>query len=315
MADVTIVDDKVKYIVPFICSQLSENGARNTEQHSSQPFFIGINGVQGAGKSVLVSLLKTTLESEPYNLPTVVLSLDDFYLTHADQERLAKSHADNPLVQHRGVPGTHDLRLAFDTFKSLKDNKPTKIPRYNKAAFAGQGDRSLESEWENVNVDPSKPIKLVLFEGWCVGFRAISPQRLQQKYDDAVAALHSPKQTYRGRLAYNTPKSLTLINDALMSYDALTQQLHTFVYLKATDLQNVYKWRLQQEAGLRAKKGTAMTDAQVHKFVDGYFPAYELYSDELDRGVFGPTEAAEQRRKQMTLVIDESRMVQKITVT
>lgn len=48
-----IVDDKSKHCIPFLLERLRIH----TEQHPSDtpPFFLGLNGVQGAGKTVLVS--------------------------------------------------------------------------------------------------------------------------------------------------------------------------------------------------------------------------------------------------------------------
>jgi D-glycerate 3-kinase len=221
---------------------------------------------------------------EPYCLPTAVFSLDDFYLTHADQQTLAKLHADNLLIQHRGLPGTHDLPLALNTFKSLRDRTTTKIPVHNKYAFEDQGDRAPEPDRTIVNIDLANTIEVVLFEGWSIGFRAISPQSLLKKYNSAVAVLNSQPQIYHDQLAHNTLKSLTTINRTLRIYDTLTDHLDTFIHLKAADLQYVYKWRLQQEARLRSRKGFGMTNEQVQKFVDGYFSAYELYSDEMYKG-------------------------------
>lgn len=100
-----IVDDKSQHCVPFLLSLLSAHQARH-RPHDPPPFFIGLNGVQGAGKTVLVSTLQETLRSPPYSLPLVTLSLDDIYLTHADQHALAQSHPSNPLLQHRGQPST-----------------------------------------------------------------------------------------------------------------------------------------------------------------------------------------------------------------
>ena len=37
----------------------------------------------------------------------------------------------------------------------------------------------------------------------------------------------------------------------------------------AEDSQYVYDWRLEQEAAMRAQKGTGMTDEQVVMFVNG----------------------------------------------
>ena len=78
---------------------------------------------------------------------------------------------------------TFRLQLALGTFCALRANASTKLPVYNKAAFNGQGDRYPESEWIPVNQDLANPVRVVLFEGWSVGFRALSPQQLKEKYD------------------------------------------------------------------------------------------------------------------------------------
>jgi pantothenate kinase-related protein Tda10 len=51
--------------------------------------------------------------------------------------------------------------------------------------------------------------------------------------------------------------------------DSGKSQLDAFIHIDALDPQYVYNWRLEQEAGLRAMKGSGMTDEQVKKFVDG----------------------------------------------
>ncbi|KIW81172.1 hypothetical protein Z517_04196 [Fonsecaea pedrosoi CBS 271.37] len=308
-----IRDDKAQYVVPFILSLLAEHQEAYATSSNPPPFFIGLNGVQGAGKTVLVDILKSTLSSPPHNLSVVVFSLDDLYLTHGDQVALAQSHPDNPLLQHRGQPSTHDIPLALSVFASLKQNKPTKIPRYNKAAFSGQGDRVPESEWEKVNTDPSNPVRVVLFEGWCVGFRPLAQEALESKHAAAVAALQksTTDNPYHGRLGHNTLKSITTINEALHKYDEITTQLDAFIHIDALDPQYVYKWRLEQEAGLRATRGSGMTDEQVKHFVDGYYPAYELYTDTLRQGVFKGIKDHWQG-KQLRLVVGEDRKVREV---
>ena len=150
-------DDKAPRVVPFILERLAihQKQHESTKPAERPPFFIGLNGVQGAGKTVLVSILQETLEKPPHNLPTVVFSLDDLYLTHEDQEKLAEAHPDNPLLQHRGQPSTHDIPLAMSIFRSLKQKRPTAIPQYDKARFDGQGERVADHEWELVNKDPA----------------------------------------------------------------------------------------------------------------------------------------------------------------
>lgn len=318
----TMIDDKCQHAIPFILSLLDGVRSWDSSASNSQPFFLGINGVQGVGKSVLVSLIQKTLEAPPYNLPTIVFSIDDIYLPHADQKSLAKTHKDNGLLQHRGQPGTHDVHLGLSVLESLKQNRPTRIPSFDKSAYHGQGDRVPESEWEIANQDPQKMIRVVLFEGWCVGFRSLPPAVLESKHAAAVSSLQSPNTSYTGQLACHSLSSLETINEALKSYDSLTDYLDAFIHVDAVDPQFVYKWRLQQEAELRAKMGAGMEDEEVIRFVNGYYPAYELYTDGLRHGLFTsshqPGSAGvsnqESGKKQMTLVVGEDRKVIEVAV-
>jgi D-glycerate 3-kinase len=85
-------DDKAQQVIQFILEHLSEHRKQHKSYSNPAPFFVGLNGVQGSSKSVLVSILQQTLENPPYSLPTVVLSLYDFYLTHRHQLELVASH-------------------------------------------------------------------------------------------------------------------------------------------------------------------------------------------------------------------------------
>jgi D-glycerate 3-kinase len=89
------------HCLPFILSHFTSH---NASPNSKRPLFVGINGVQGCGKTTLVSKLASTLKND-HDIETLVLSLDDLYLTHADQVALGRAHPENPLVQHRGQPG------------------------------------------------------------------------------------------------------------------------------------------------------------------------------------------------------------------
>lgn len=53
-----IVDDKSQYCIPFLLERLrihTERHRQTTGSTDAPPFFLGLNGVQGAGKTVLVS--------------------------------------------------------------------------------------------------------------------------------------------------------------------------------------------------------------------------------------------------------------------
>ena len=165
----------------------------------------------------------TTLSSEPYNLPTVVLSIDDLYLPHDEQQALARSHPDNPLVQHRGQPSTHDVELGTALFSTLHNRDPNiRIPSYDKSAFGGQGDRRHQSEWQVINKDAQdKRVEVVIFEGWCVGFRALTDEDLEIKWQEAKRQAQS--EDYDGQLGRLSFENVRFVNDALRQYDALTE--------------------------------------------------------------------------------------------
>ena len=69
---------------------------------------IGLAGGQGSGKSTISKILKIILK-EKFNLETVIFSIDDFYKTLKDREKMSKNIS--KLFLTRGVPGTHDTRM------------------------------------------------------------------------------------------------------------------------------------------------------------------------------------------------------------
>ncbi|PLB40504.1 TDA10 family protein [Aspergillus candidus] len=316
-----IIDDKSQHCIPFLLERLKAHQARfNHDPASTPPFFLGLNGVQGAGKTVLVSTLNSILRSPPYSLAVVTLSLDDLYLPHAAQQRLAQENPSNPLLQHRGQPGTHDLPLARSVFASLRAGAPTAIPQYDKSAFAGQGDRVPEARWTTVNGQGEPQVKVVIFEGWCVGFRAWDELVLREKWQDAVAERESAGSAYTGRLGAVAFEDVRAVDEALRGYDVITDQLDALIHIDAQDLHFVYDWRQQQELGLRATKGTGMTPEQVTHFVDGYYPSYELFTETLRQGAFKPiphsttagAPATGWEGRQLRLVVDKDRRVQEV---
>lgn len=262
-----IVDDKSALCISFILRRLETH-----KKHSTRPLFVGINGIQGSGKTTLVrfpipwlppsyskrnvihipaseltwpslqvNTLRTALTSPPHSHPTVPLSIDDFYLPHSQLLDLRKSHTDNPLLQVRGQPGTHDLGLGGKTFSALRDRKPNvKIPSYDKSAHDGQGDRRPESEWAVVNREGQASVDVVLYEGWCVGFRALEDERLKMSWEEArrreevygdltvAQAMPDKKKNVQeermaGRLCRQRFENVKTVNDMLKEYALLTE--------------------------------------------------------------------------------------------
>ncbi|KAK5111298.1 hypothetical protein LTR85_012193 [Meristemomyces frigidus] len=306
-----IIDDKSEHCIPFILERIKVHRQQyEAKGETPPPFFVGLNGVQGAGKTTLVTTLASTLSSAPHNLPTVVLSIDDLYLPHTEQEALAKAHPHNPLVQHRGQPSTHDVKLGTELFSALLDRQRNiKLPSYDKSAFSGRGDRRPESEWETVNADGQPPVEVVVFEGWCVGFRALSDADVEGKWRSAKEKCESQGDRYLGQLGKLELEHVIFVNSKLREYDALTDRFGAFMHIDAEDAQYVYAWRLEQEAALRASKGTGMTDEQVVHFVNGYYPAYELYTNALRHGIFQG-----KKGRQLRLIVGRDRRVKDVKV-
>jgi len=305
---VEIIDDKSEQCIPFILDKIrAHHDYHKKEGTDAPPFFLGLNGIQGAGKTTLVSTLYKTLTSPPHNLTTVVLSIDDLYLSHSAQKKLADSQPDNPLIQHRGQPSTHDISLGKQIFSQLAARETNiRIPSYDKSLYDGQGDRTDPETWDVVNKEGEPPVEVVIFEGWCVGFRSLSDEELVDKWEGAKAARIFDKDAYHGRLASLELKHVSFVNDALRQYDALTDYFGALVHIDAVDTLFVYEWRLQQERALREAKGTGMNDKQVIEFVNGYYPAYELYTDVLRKGIFRQT------GKQLRLIVDKHRKVEEV---
>lgn len=267
--------EKVPICISFILNQIK------LHKPSSRPLFVGFNGVQGVGKTTLVSQLLEVLRVE-HRLKVVVLSIDDLYLTHTDQIALATQFKHNPLFQHRGIPGTHDLGLAKEVvLDGLLHGKETKIPVYDKALFNGQGDRLPKSQWLTSEANPD----VILLEGWCVGFQSIP--------ENDIISLSS-KTKYDASI-------LSQMNQSLKNYHELFDKFDAMVHISARDLKNVYKWRQQQELELHRVKGKGMTPDQVKDFVDGYWPAYVLYTEGVGRGL--------KKDHLLRIVVDDNREI------
>ncbi|EHK21350.1 uncharacterized protein TRIVIDRAFT_51992 [Trichoderma virens Gv29-8] len=294
-------DDKSPICIPFILNRLQLHHQANASSSNPPPppLIIGLNGLQGVGKSTLVGPLAEALERK--GIPTLVCSIDDFYLTHEQQLALARENPENALWQVRGEPGTHDIPLLKSVFSSLLTHTPTSIPQYDKALFSGQGGRLPASTWKQVNQQqpPQNPLQVVILEGWCIGFRPISPE--------AIAAKHSaPSRT----LQQHRLEHLLAINEKLGEYDDVTHLFDAFLHIDSEDTEYVYGWRQEQEDYLRLARGdpnAGMTKEQVVKFVDAYYPAYELYSEGLRNGLFTDKPGA-----QLRMVVGRDRKVKQV---
>jgi D-glycerate 3-kinase len=185
----------------------------------------------------------------------------EFYKTHDDMVQLAKDNPANTMLQGRGQPGTHDMKLGrsiLNEIKSQPDGHVINLPVYDKSKFGGQGDRSEET------VKVTLPVDVVIFEGWCMGFFPISQDDLRRRYQEAVNVDDSEKQLF---FASHSLQSLLHINTLLQEYQEWYQHIDAFVQIKPDNLDNVFTWRLQAEHAMKEKGRDGMSDDEVHAFV------------------------------------------------
>ncbi len=234
---------------------------------------VGINGPQGSGKSTLTAQLVFLLEK--LGLRAVTVSVDDFYLTHMEQNALAAAHPGNPYLEYRGYPGTHDVALGKHTLKALKESEAgvgIQIPVYDKSQHGGRGDRAPLSAWRKV----TGPFDVLLIEGWMLGF---TPQ-------------------FHGSL---TDPHLTIVDSKLGAYRAWHDLMDAWLVLKISDPTWVYRWRAEAEANMKVAGKPGLSEAEIKDYIDRFMPAYQsylpgLYARELLAG------------RQMTLEMGEDRL-------
>lgn len=218
---------------------------------AARPLVVGVCGAQGSGKTTLCDRLKARLDAS--GDATVVLSLDDFYLTRAERERLAVDV--HPLLRSRGVPGTHDVGWCLKVIEALGGSTEVSMPRFDKSI----DDRAPSTQWSMVQA----PVRIVLLEGWCVGAR---PQREADlaKPVNALEAEEDPDGRWRH-----------YVNAQLGGpYQALFGAIDRLVLLAAPGFEVVHRWRLEQENALRRQVGRdaegLMDAAQITRFIQHY---------------------------------------------
>ena len=193
------------------------------------PPLVGFSGCQGSGKSTLVALMARVMR-EVHGVSTVVLSLDDFYLTKAARAALGESI--HPLFATRGVPGTHDLALLNEAISALRQPAgAVPLPAFDKAL----DDRTELVHWRQV----SAPVQLIFLEGWCVG---LSPQS-ESELEVPISPMEAEQDP---SLVWRREVNRQLAN----GYADVFGQLDALLLLQAPSFDAVFEWRWQQEQRL-----------------------------------------------------------------
>ncbi|WP_206043775.1 glycerate kinase [Geitlerinema sp. P-1104] len=216
-------------------------------RESSRPIVQGILGGQGTGKTTLARALSVILGHLGYR--TLGLSLDDLYKSHAERQRLK---ADDPRLVRRGPPGTHDVELGLQVLQQLRRGEsPVAIPRFDKSAFAGDGDRMAPEEVEGADI--------ILFEGWFVGVEPIDASCFERP--PAPICTAEDKAFARD------------CNQRLAEYLPLWDCCDRLMVLFPVDYRLSQRWRLQAEHDAIAQGKAGLSDEEIREFVEYFWKA------------------------------------------
>ena len=211
------------YLIP-LCFWISKKALKK------RPYFVGLAGGQGTGKTTISSLIRIIL-IKYFKLKVFRISIDDFYKTRKERIRLSKRV--HPMLLTRGVPGTHDINMMLSFFRKAKSKKfkRLKLPTFNKAI----DDRFNKKKWYDLKNKPD----VIIFEGWCVGAKSEKNNTLKKTINSMEKA-KDQKQVWR-----------KYVNQQLKTkYKNLYSQLNCLIYLKAKNFSLLQKWRLKQERKL-----------------------------------------------------------------
>jgi len=213
---------------------------------------IGLTGGQGAGKSTITQIIKLILNYK-YNLKVVYFSIDDFYKTLKERNKLSKNV--HKLFKTRGVPGTHDTKLLKKTFSDLvkKKFKPVSIPSFDKS----KDDRVTKRKWKKIYKQP----QIIIFEGWCVG-------AMPQKKKNLIKSINTLEKNEDAKLLWRNKVNKELKHE----YRKIFNKIDRLIFLKVPNFKCVYKWRLLQEKKLQltSKGKKIMSPVQVRQFIMYY---------------------------------------------
>ena len=236
----------------------------NSKANKKKPYFVGLAGGQGTGKTTTSSLIKIIL-IKYFKLNVFRISIDDFYKTR--KERISLSKRVHPMLLTRGVPGTHDINMMLNFFRKSKSKKfkRLKLPTFNKAI----DDRFEKKRWYDLKEKPD----VIIFEGWCVGAKSEKNDTLKRSIN-IMEKTKDKKQIWR-----------KYVNDQLKSkYKKLYSQLNCLIYLKAKDFSLLQKWRLKQERKLWIKsKKNSKTKIMSKEDVLSFMQTYQRITQNMFR--------------------------------
>ena len=229
----------------------------NSFQKRNIPYFIGLTGGQGSGKTTLSIFIQKILE-DVFKKRSVGFSIDDIYKTKEEREKVAKKI--HPLCSVRGVPGTHDIRLGNKTIDSLfraRSNTYTYIPSFSKILDM----HHPKKDWRKYKGRPD----FIFFDAWCGGAKPIP----DNKWRPPLNKLEKEKDPDQVWARWSN-------NELAGDYQKLFDRFDKLVFIQVEKMENVYENRWLQEKnmskGIKDEKllKNIMNKDQIKNFVMHY---------------------------------------------
>ena len=202
---------------------------------------IAVSGSQGSGKTTFSDILTQTCNS--IAVGARACSIDDFYLSRADRHRLAQNV--HPLLQTRGVPGTHEWQWLGEVLHSVRQGAAeVTLPVFDKGLDDRAGTVAAQ-------------VETLVLEGWCLGVTA-QPDSMLTEPCNELEAQEDPQGFWRSYVN-------TQVRD---HYEPLWRQVDLWVHLRVPGFAQVVTWRTQQEQQLPAEQ--RMSPPEIRRFVAHY---------------------------------------------
>ena len=203
----------------------------NSFQKRNIPYFIGLTGGQGSGKTTLSIFIQKILE-DVFKKRSVGFSIDDIYKTKEEREKVAKKI--HPLCSVRGVPGTHDIRLGNKTIDSLfraRSNTYTYIPSFSKILDM----HHPKKDWRKYKGRPD----FIFFDAWCGGAKPIP----DNKWRPPLNKLEKEKDPDQVWARWSN-------NELAGDYQKLFYRFDKLIFIQVEKMENVYENRWLQEKNM-----------------------------------------------------------------
>lgn len=216
------------------------------KKKNKKNLFCLISGPQGSGKTTFTSIIRKELVKK--KLRVLVLSIDDFYLSKKEREKL--SNTISPLFMTRGVPGTHNLSYLKKVLSIFLSNKKYtyRLPKFSKAE-----DDLLSSKFHNLQF----PYDVFMLEGWCVNYQGENQSTLRK-------TVNSMEKKYDQSLKWRK-----FVNKKSKEYfKNIYKKSHCSIFLKISSFKNVFQYRRKQELGI--PKSKQMNNKQLKYFISFY---------------------------------------------